>query len=56
MVVEVSSLHLFSKDINKLNLSTTLVVTLQKGLNDNEIGKIIKSHKRLKIGTKALNY
>lgn len=28
-------------NLNKLNLSTTLVVTLQKGLNDNEIGKII---------------
>ena len=29
------------ENLNKLNLSTTLVVTLQKGLNDNEIGKII---------------
>jgi 7,8-dihydro-6-hydroxymethylpterin dimethyltransferase len=28
--------------LNKLNLSTTLVVTLQKGLNDDEIGKIIE--------------
>lgn len=28
--------------LNKLNLSTTLVVTLQKGLNDNEIGEIIE--------------
>lgn len=27
--------------LNNLNLSTTLVVTLQKGLNDHEIGKII---------------
>jgi 7,8-dihydro-6-hydroxymethylpterin dimethyltransferase len=27
--------------LNKLNLSTTLVVTLQNGLNDDEIGKII---------------
>ena len=27
---------------NALNLSTTLVVTLQKGLNDHEIGKIIE--------------
>ena len=27
--------------LNELNLSTTLVVTLQKGLNDDEIGKII---------------
>jgi uncharacterized radical SAM superfamily Fe-S cluster-containing enzyme len=27
--------------LNKLNLSTTLVATLQKGLNDHEIGKII---------------
>lgn len=27
--------------LNKLNLSTTLVVTLQKGLNDDEIGGII---------------
>ncbi len=27
--------------LNALNLSTTLVVTLQKGLNDGEIGKII---------------
>lgn len=29
------------KKLNALNLSTTLVVTLQKGLNDSEIGKII---------------
>ncbi len=28
--------------LNKLNLSTTLVVTLQKGLNDDETGKIIE--------------
>ncbi|WP_204344548.1 radical SAM protein [Psychroserpens algicola] len=28
-------------NLNRLNLSTTLVVTLQKGLNDGEIGKII---------------
>jgi 7,8-dihydro-6-hydroxymethylpterin dimethyltransferase len=28
--------------LNKLNLSTTLVVTLQKGLNDDEIGEIIE--------------
>ncbi len=28
--------------LNQLNLSTTLVVTLQKGLNDDEIGKIIQ--------------
>jgi len=28
-------------NLNALNLSTTLVVTLQKGLNDHEIGKII---------------
>jgi 7,8-dihydro-6-hydroxymethylpterin dimethyltransferase len=27
--------------LNKLNLSTTLVVTLQKGMNDDEIGQII---------------
>ena len=27
--------------LNKLNLSTTLVVTLRKGLNDDEMGKII---------------
>lgn len=27
--------------LNELNLSTTLVVTLQKGVNDHEIGKII---------------
>jgi 7,8-dihydro-6-hydroxymethylpterin dimethyltransferase len=27
--------------LNALNLSTTLVVTLQKGLNDHEVGKII---------------
>lgn len=27
--------------LNKLNLSTTLVVTLQKGVNDDEIGEII---------------
>ena len=27
--------------LNRLNLSTTLVVTLQKGLNDDEIGEII---------------
>ena len=30
------------ENLNELNLSTTLVVTLQKGLNDNEIGKIIE--------------
>jgi uncharacterized radical SAM superfamily Fe-S cluster-containing enzyme len=29
------------ENLNKLNLSTTLVVTLQKGINDDEIGKII---------------
>lgn len=29
------------ENLNRLNLSTTLVVTLQKGLNDNEIGKTI---------------
>lgn len=29
------------ENLNALNLSTTLVVTLQKGLNDGEIGKII---------------
>lgn len=28
-------------NLNEVNLSTTLVVTLQKGLNDDEIGKII---------------
>ena len=28
--------------LNELNLSTTLVVTLQQGLNDDEIGKIIE--------------
>lgn len=28
--------------LNQLNLSTTLVVTLQKGMNDDEIGAIIK--------------
>jgi len=28
--------------LNKLNLSTTLVVTLQQGLNDDEIGEIIE--------------
>lgn len=28
--------------LNRLNLSTTLVVTLQKGMNDHEIGKIIE--------------
>lgn len=28
--------------LNKLNLSTTLVVTLQKGLNDDEMGEIIE--------------
>ncbi|MGV7106706.1 radical SAM protein [Flavobacterium sp. U410] len=28
--------------LNTLNLSTTLVVTLQKGLNDNEIGKTVE--------------
>ena len=27
--------------LNKLNLSTTLVVTVQKGLNDDEMGKIV---------------
>ena len=30
------------ENLNELNLSTTLVVTLQKGLNDSEIGKIIE--------------
>ncbi len=30
------------ENLNKFNLSTTLVVTLQKGLNDHEIGKIIE--------------
>src|SRR5665213_185952 len=30
------------ENLNKLNLSTTLVVTLQKGRNDDEIGKIIE--------------
>jgi 7,8-dihydro-6-hydroxymethylpterin dimethyltransferase len=29
------------ENLNRVNLSTTLVVTLQKGLNDNEIGPII---------------
>lgn len=29
------------ENLNALNLSTTLVVTMQKGLNDHEIGKII---------------
>jgi len=29
------------KNLNEVNLSTTLVVTLQKGLNDDEMGKII---------------
>ncbi|MCX2681147.1 radical SAM protein [Galbibacter sp. EGI 63066] len=29
------------ENLNEVNLSTTLVVTLQKGLNDDEIGKII---------------
>ncbi len=29
------------ENLNKLNLSTTLVVTLEKGLNDHEIGEII---------------
>lgn len=29
-------------NLNELNLSTTLVVTVQKGLNDHEIGKIIE--------------
>lgn len=28
--------------LNRLNLSTTLVVTVQKGLNDDELGKIIE--------------
>jgi hypothetical protein len=28
-------------NLNRVNLSTTLVVTLQKGLNDGEIGKVI---------------
>lgn len=30
------------QQLNELNLSTTLVVTLQKGINDDEIGKIIE--------------
>jgi uncharacterized radical SAM superfamily Fe-S cluster-containing enzyme len=29
------------QNLNKLNFSTTLVVTVQKGLNDHEIGKVI---------------
>jgi len=29
------------ENLNALNLSTTLVVTMQKGLNDHEIGKIV---------------
>jgi uncharacterized radical SAM superfamily Fe-S cluster-containing enzyme len=29
-------------NLNKFNLSTTLVVTLQKDLNDDEIGEIIE--------------
>lgn len=30
------------ENLNRLNISTTLVVTLQKGVNDHEIGKIIE--------------
>ena len=30
------------ENLNKFNLSTTLVVTLQKGLNDDEMGKVIE--------------
>lgn len=30
------------ENLNKVNLSTTLVVTLQKGLNDDEMGQIIE--------------
>lgn len=30
------------KNLNEFNISTTLVVTLKKGLNDDEIGKIIQ--------------
>jgi uncharacterized radical SAM superfamily Fe-S cluster-containing enzyme len=30
------------ENLNEVNLSTTLVVTLQKGLNDHEIGKIVE--------------
>lgn len=30
------------ENLNKVNLSTTLVVTLQKGLNDDEIGEVIE--------------
>lgn len=30
------------RNLNELNLSTTLVVTVQKNLNDNEIGKVIE--------------
>lgn len=30
------------ENLNKFNLSTTLVVTLQKGLNDDEIGEILE--------------
>jgi 7,8-dihydro-6-hydroxymethylpterin dimethyltransferase len=30
------------ENLNKYNLSTTLVVTVQKGLNDNELGEIIE--------------
>jgi hypothetical protein len=34
--------HKALEKLNELNLSTTLVITLQKGLNDDEIGKIIE--------------
>lgn len=34
--------HKALENLNKYNLSTTLVVTLQKGLNTDEIGKIIE--------------
>jgi 7,8-dihydro-6-hydroxymethylpterin dimethyltransferase len=30
------------ENLNKYNLSTTLVVTIQKGLNDNELGEILE--------------
>lgn len=40
---DLSSVRMLALEkLNKLNLSTTLVVTLQKGLNDDEIGQIIE--------------
>ena len=42
------------QNLNELNLSTTLVVTLQKGLNDDEIGEIIDETPPIKLEFKEV--